>query len=181
MALFRNEAEKNGEPELAVKPQPSPVQAAPAPPPPIPERRLERPAPVSPSEACAYLDRGAKVSGKLSFEGPARVEGQVEGEIHAKDLVIGESAVVTAQINAASITIAGTVRGEVVATQRLEVRPSAKISGNITAPKLIVHEGAIFDGHCAMQGDGMREDRKLSAHRRPESGVSPADGQIQAR
>ena len=117
----------------------------------------------------AYLDRGSKISGKLKFEGPAQIDGQVDGEISAKDtLMIGDSAVVSAQIEAASIIVAGKLSGEIVASERIEIRPSAKVSGNLKTPKLIVHEGAIFDGNCAMQPEDVREDRKSTKLRKEE-------------
>jgi cytoskeletal protein CcmA (bactofilin family) len=65
-------------------------------------------APAATGEARDYLDKGSKIMGKLFFEGPARIDGQVDGEISANDvLVIGESAVVTAKLNAVSVVIAG--------------------------------------------------------------------------
>jgi cytoskeletal protein CcmA (bactofilin family) len=116
-----------------------------------------------------YLDQGSKISGKLKFEGPAQIDGQVDGEISAKDmLVIGDSAVVSAQIEASSIIVAGKLSGEIVASERIEIRPSAKVSGNLKAPRLIVHEGAIFDGNCAMQPEEARQDRKPTLLRKEE-------------
>jgi cytoskeletal protein CcmA (bactofilin family) len=113
------------------------------------------------SEARAHLDQGCKISGKLEFEEAARIEGQIDGEIIARDsLVIGESAVVTAKIKASSIVVAGTVSGEVTASQRIEIRASAKVSGNLTTPKLVVHEGATFEGYCAMQTDGAHKEQR---------------------
>ena len=41
-----------------------------------------------------------------------------------------------------------------IASQRIEIRPSAKVIGNLTAPVLVVHEGALFEGHCSMQPEG---------------------------
>src|SRR5262249_5351762 len=83
-----------------------------------------RPASVetsSNSEIGTYLDNGSKISGKLWFEGATRIDGQVDGEITSKEsLVIGESAVVTAQIRAKSIIVAGKANGEIIANQRLE-------------------------------------------------------------
>jgi len=111
-------------------------------------------------EGRAYLDKGSKVSGKLSFDGPARIDGQVDGEIHAKEsIMIGESAVVTAQIKAASVVVAGKISGDIVATQRIEIRPSAKVLGNVTSPVLIIHEGALFEGHCSMQAESPRDSK----------------------
>jgi hypothetical protein len=64
------------------------------------------------TEAHAYLDPGSSVSGKLEFEGPALIYGHIEGEIDATDVVmIGEGAVLTAQVKAASVLIAGIIKG----------------------------------------------------------------------
>jgi cytoskeletal protein CcmA (bactofilin family) len=113
-------------------------------------------------ESRAYLDQGSKISGKLYFEGPAEIDGQIDGEIVAQDdLLIGEGAVVTAQIRAASIVIAGEVNGEIVATQRIELGPFAKVLGKLTAPHLVVHKGAMFEGRCTMRSERSCEDRKL--------------------
>jgi cytoskeletal protein CcmA (bactofilin family) len=175
MALFSNEAEKtekNGRPQIVpnlqsapVTPQPSPIAPATA------ERELDR----KDSSACAYLDQSAKVNGKLFFDGAARIDGQVEGEISAKDLTIGETAQITAVITAASVIIAGNVKGEIKASQRLEIRPTARISGEISTPKLAMHEGAVFDGRCTMQPDGARENREISALRRDKQ-AAQGDG-----
>jgi cytoskeletal protein CcmA (bactofilin family) len=133
------------------------------------------------SDGHAYLDRGSKISGKISFEGPARIDGEVDGEISAKgNLTIGESAVITAHIRAASVSVAGKVSGDIVATQRIEIRPSAKVSGNITAPVLSVLEGAMFEGHCSMQPEGVREDRKVTVFPKEERVAQAAGGQKQA-
>jgi len=87
--------------------------------------------------------------------------------------MIGESAVVTAQIKASSIIVAGKVSGEIIASERIEIRPSAKVSGNLTTPRLVVHDGAIFEGNCVMQPDGVRKDRR-------ERVASQANGQSQS-
>ncbi len=173
MALFSNEADKNGRPETAAKPQavsPLSPQRSPA-----PSAAAEHAPERKDSSACAYLDRSAKVNGKLAFEGAARIDGQVDGEISAGELTIGETAVVTATIAAASVIVAGTVKGEITAKQKLEIRPTARVSGEISAPKLVILEGAIFDGRCSMQPDGAREERDFSL-RRKEKNAAQADG-----
>jgi cytoskeletal protein CcmA (bactofilin family) len=154
----------------------------PVPPPTLEGRSVSpRPSSAAPLEARAYLDQGSKVTGKISFEGPARIDGQVDGEITAKDSVtIGENAVVTAQIKAASIVVAGKISGDLTASQRIEIRPSAKVLGNLTAPVLVVHEGAVFEGHCAMQPESAREDRKVTVFLKEERMVVQAGGQKQA-
>jgi len=68
---------------------------------------------VGAGEARTYLHEGSKVMGKLFFEEPVRIDGQVDGEICANEVVIGESAVVTTQLRAASVVIAGKVSGDI--------------------------------------------------------------------
>ncbi|MGA7872278.1 MAG: polymer-forming cytoskeletal protein [Candidatus Binatus sp.] len=182
MALFTKEPEKNPKLQPVTSPHASstsPAAAASASSPmPATAPRANEPAA---SEGRAYLDRGSKISGKISFEGPARIDGEVDGEINAKDsLTIGESAVITAHIRAASVSVAGKVSGDIVATQRIEIRPSAKVSGNITAPVLAVQEGALFEGHCSMQPEGIRDDRKVTVFPKEERVAQAAGGQKQA-
>ena len=184
MALFNKEPEKSPKIQPTITPQASSLSPAPS-----ASAATSSAPPVAPartngaaaSEGRAYLDRGSKITGKISFEGPARIDGEVDGEINAKDsLVIGESAAVTAHIRAASVSVAGKVSGDIIATQRIEIRPSAKVSGNITAPVLSIQEGALFEGHCSMQPEGVREDRKVTVFPKEERVVQAAGGQKQA-
>jgi cytoskeletal protein CcmA (bactofilin family) len=181
MALFNKEADKNVRPEPPkVQPQTQQQTAAVAPAPPTPVAPPVPAAPVRPvmpaaSASGAYLDNSSRISGKLSFDGPTKIDGQVDGEIAAKDsLTIGESAVVTAQIKAASIVVAGKVSGDITATSRIEIRPSAKVVGNLTAPVLVVHEGATFEGHCSMAPEGARDERKVTMFPKEERAAQVA-------
>ena len=179
MSLFNSkEPEKNVKQQAVTTPPPvQPVQSAPVPLPaaavvdtkPVNNNNINsninsvaKPAPIPASSAGAYLDAGSRISGKLSFETAARIDGQVDGEINAKDsLTIGESAVVAAQIKADSVVVAGKVSGDIIAIRRIEIRPSAKVLGNVTAPTLVINEGALFEGHCAMQAEA-HDDRKVT-------------------
>jgi cytoskeletal protein CcmA (bactofilin family) len=183
MALFNSkEPEKTAKPSSTTSTQPITATAAPA----HDDRGVygkavaasaSAPAAQSAGEGRAYLDRGSRINGKLSFDGPARIDGTVEGEINAKDsLMIGETAVVTAQVRAASIVVAGKVNGDLSASSRIEIRPSAKVLGNLTVPVLVVHEGALFEGHCSMQPEGAREDRKITVVPKEERVVQAVAG-----
>ena len=169
MALFNKEPEKNPKIQPTTTPIGSATSSAPASSTSSTSPAAARANGPAPADGRAYLDRGSKISGKISFEGPARIDGEVDGEINAKDsLTIGESAVITAHIRAGSVSVAGKVSGDIVATQRIEIRPSAKVSGNITAPVLSILEGALFEGHCSMQPEGVREDRKVTVFPKEE-------------
>lgn len=99
----------------------------------------------------AFLGKGTKVVGTLSFNGPVELDGAVEGEIQSKDtLTIGESAVIHAKIHGAEITIKGTVTGDIVATKRLAIKRPARVTGNIASPTLSIEDGVQFEGRCSM-------------------------------
>jgi cytoskeletal protein CcmA (bactofilin family) len=105
--------------------------------------------------AHSYLDPGCRVTGELHFEGAARIDGQIDGQVDAKDLIVfGKSAVVTAKISAESVILAGAVSGEITASHCIELRSSAEMQGIVTTPRLIVDDGAVFKGHCSMQLKG---------------------------
>jgi len=108
---------------------------------------------VAPSEDAvqAHLGKGSRVEGKLTFEATVKIDGQIDGEIDAKEAVIvGETAVVTAQVSAGTVIVKGKVTGDIVARKRVELCAPAKVMGNITTPSLIIHDGVFFEGHCSM-------------------------------
>jgi len=98
----------------------------------------------------SWIGKGTKVSGKMNFSKPARIEGEAEGEITGDEIVIAPGAVVTARIAAVRLTIGGTVTGEVIARERIELLPSARLRCTLITPSLVLNEGAQFDGDCKM-------------------------------
>jgi cytoskeletal protein CcmA (bactofilin family) len=147
-ALFANK-DRPGSPDPRPDGQarePAPVEVKP-----MFEREREKVHVDEASGASAFLGKGSKVTGKLTFEGPARIEGQVEGEIAAQDsLVIGESAVVHAQVNGTSVVVHGQVTGDINARTKLEIRMPSRVTGNISTPSLVIQDGAVFEGQCTM-------------------------------
>lgn len=110
-------------------------------------------APASARDVQAHLGQGSRVEGKLTFDGSVRIDGQVEGEISAQDMVVlGETADVSAQIVANTIVVQGRVTGDLNARNRVELKAPASVAGNISTPCLVIHEGVVFEGHCAMGG-----------------------------
>jgi len=123
----------------------------------------------------AFLGKGTRISGKISFEGTARIEGQVEGEIVANDtLLIGESALLNAQISGGTVVIHGKVTGDIHASKKLEIRSPGRLYGNVTTPSLVIEEGVIFEGHCSMGATESRGDRKVTLLAKDERGNDPA-------
>lgn len=103
-------------------------------------------------EICAIIEEGCRFEGNLSFNGVVRIAGIINGSIFSNDtLIVSEGAVINADINANIILISGTVKGNIKATSRVEIRRPARFEGTITAPSLIVEEGVIFHGVTKMK------------------------------
>ena len=160
-------------------PQPNQASLMPRQSPAADEGKVASPRQAARARLESYLNQGSKISGKLYFGGRTEIDGQIEGEIVAKDsILIGESAVVTAPIMATSIIVAGNVKGDIIGTRRIELRPSAKVSGRLIAPDLVVHKGAMFEGHCAMRPEGLCGDRKITVFPRDEDTAADSFGFI---
>lgn len=105
----------------------------------------------APGKLEAFLGKGCKIVGNLTFTGPVEIDGSVEGEVNAQDrITIGESAVVNAKIVGGEVIVKGTVNGDIIASKRLSLKKPAKILGNITSTNLSIEEGVIFEGKCLM-------------------------------
>ncbi|MEE9614682.1 MAG: polymer-forming cytoskeletal protein [Thermodesulfobacteriota bacterium] len=103
-------------------------------------------------EATGFIDKGMRFNGKLDFEGTVRIDGNFKGEIKSEGtLIVGEGALVEAEINVSSAVIAGEIRGSVNGARRVELKAPGKMVGDIRTPTLIIGEGVVFDGNCVME------------------------------
>ena len=100
----------------------------------------------------ALIQEGCHFEGHLSCRGVATISGEVSGRIFSDDtLIITEGAIVNADIHGHIILIAGTVKGNIKATARVEIKKPARFEGTIMSPGLVVEEGVIFHGTTKMQ------------------------------
>ena len=161
-------------PEAPRPVEPTPAAAAPQvkPAPEVkPTPKVETPPPVSSTAGLvAYLYKGSRVSGQLSFQGPARIDGFVEGEIQCQGPVtVGEGAELRARISGQIVVIQGKVEGNVTAKERVELLAPARLIGNVSAPRLIIKDGVVFDGDCSMgvakQKDGVTSSQNVTIER----------------
>ncbi len=107
------------------------------------------------------LDVDASMQGTLHFKDPVnlRINGKFEGALETRgNLTIGSTAVVTADISGDVVTIGGRVRGKIVAHELLNLLPTAVLEGDIYPERLVVAEGAVFEGKCTMLRDFLNAD-----------------------
>ena len=90
-------------------------------------------------------------SGNLESSGSLHVHGRVEGSLVARDdIFIAEEAEIDAVVSAATVTVAGNVRGSINCSDRFEVLPRGRVMGDVRAPVIVIHEGALVAGEIAM-------------------------------
>ena len=102
-----------------------------------------------------WLEVDASMTGTLAFKDPVnlQINGRFDGTLETKgNLAIGERAEVKATIQGEAITIGGTVNGTVTASGRVELQASARVTGKIASPRVIMQDGAIFHGTLEMMG-----------------------------
>ncbi|MFH1047331.1 MAG: polymer-forming cytoskeletal protein [Patescibacteria group bacterium] len=103
------------------------------------------------------ISASVKVEGDFVSQGNVLIEGEVEGSLRTeKDLRVGEHARISADVFAASATVAGEVRGNIEVSGRLELEPTAKIYGDVKTADLIVASGAVINGKLVM-GAGIED------------------------
>ncbi|MEE4271427.1 MAG: polymer-forming cytoskeletal protein [Thermoanaerobaculales bacterium] len=103
--------------------------------------------------ASTLIAKGTHIEGRIDGKGDVRVEGSVKGKLECSSTVhVAEGGRVEAAVQAETISIAGRVRGNVTGSRKIELGPSADVEGDITAPRILIREGATFEGQVNMTG-----------------------------
>jgi cytoskeletal protein CcmA (bactofilin family) len=99
-----------------------------------------------------FVGHGTTLTGETNFQMMLRVDGHLTGSVASDGgtLIVGTNGVVDANVSVASAMINGTVNGDIVATERLQLGRTAKVVGNIETPRLVLEDGAILEGGCSM-------------------------------
>jgi cytoskeletal protein CcmA (bactofilin family) len=109
-------------------------------------------------QVMANIGKSISIKGDLSGNEDLEIEGKVEGKVELPNnqLTIGSNGDVQAQVTAKSVVIVGRVAGDVHGTERVEIQATGVVEGDVTAPKLIVAEGARLNGsiHMTEKGGG---------------------------
>jgi cytoskeletal protein CcmA (bactofilin family) len=105
-------------------------------------------APADERRVAAWIGRALRIEGRIVSEENLTIDGHVEGtiEVGNHNLTIGAGAAVKADLSAKSITVSGTVNGSLTATERIDLSASASVFGDISAPRLVMDDGAVVKG-----------------------------------
>ena len=118
------------------------------------------------------LGRDTSIEGTMTFKETIRVDGQIKGKLISREgtVIIGEHAVIDADIQVAVAVIRGKINGRVEAKQRIEIFAPAQVQGDISAPTVAIDSGVIFNGNCQMASQRLNElkpPEKLSKAEQP--------------
>jgi len=97
------------------------------------------------------LGKETDFNGVMRFRDSLKIDGTFSGEIVSSGfLYVEQGAVITANIRVGSVVVGGTVKGNIEATEKLEMLATGKVYGNIRTAKLRIADGVIFEGKCEM-------------------------------
>src|SRR5438093_12743588 len=135
-------------------------------------------------EELASIGKSIVINGELSGSENLTIEGQVDGKIELRDhvLTVGSNGRIKAQVTAKSVVVLGHVTGNLTATERVDIRESGSVEGDIVAPRVTIADGSHFRGSIDMQRkeQSAATDRavglKLDA-KAPMPAAAPANGE----
>lgn len=110
----------------------------------------------SPKSTVAHIGKSVVIRGELSGSEDLYIDGQVEGTIELREhhLTVGPNGRVQANINAKEVVIQGSVKGNVKAVDRVEIRKSGSLTGDLVAARVVIEDGAFFKGSIDIQKAG---------------------------
>jgi cytoskeletal protein CcmA (bactofilin family) len=98
-----------------------------------------------------FMDEGTEFLGELRFRNVLRIDGRLKGKVVSDNtLIVGETGHVEADIDCGVVSIRGTVLGRVHGRQRIELLAGSRVLATLVSPKLVIEDGAYFEGECEM-------------------------------
>ncbi|HKX84507.1 MAG TPA: polymer-forming cytoskeletal protein [Pyrinomonadaceae bacterium] len=112
-----------------------------------------------------FVGHGTTLTGETNFQMLLRVDGHLTGTVTSDGgtLIVGTNGQVDANVSVSIATINGNVNGDIIATEKIQLGRTAKVVGNIAAPRLVIEDGAILEGSCAMTKAREAQDKQVNA------------------
>ena len=106
----------------------------------------------------ASIGKSLVIKGEVSGSESLYIDGQVEGSINpaGSSVTVGRSGVVAANINASEIVVLGKVRGNLVASDRVDIRSEGSLTGDVVAQRISIEDGAFFKGGIDIRKPGQK-------------------------
>jgi cytoskeletal protein CcmA (bactofilin family) len=125
----------------------------------------------------SFITSDVEVIGTIKSSSAIRLDGKLEGELHCEsDVAIGKTAVIKGNLEVNSITVAGTINGNITARDKIELKSTAKLLGDIKAKRLSVEDGVTFVGRSEVNPTGAetpKPQQAPAADQKPKQGEPP--------
>lgn len=96
--------------------------------------------------------REAYFQGTLTAKGSLKIDGRIDGSIvDAKMVTVGKTGKIKGDISCETCSVSGEVKGNILALAAIEVMSGARVEGDLRAPRIVLEEGAFFNGNCSME------------------------------
>lgn len=106
---------------------------------------------LDPVKELNMIAAGTTVEGKIRTQGSVRVDGKVIGEVTAGEvLAVGQTGEIEGNVTAKNLTVGGKIRGSINVAEKAVLEGKAVVRGDLRAARLVIDEGAIFDGKVSM-------------------------------
>jgi len=161
--------------------QSEPIRSTPGPEPQAPAHAAPSAVPAnrtgdSPTDKDAVITHGLFVKGEISGTGSLYIDGKVEGAINlpGERVAIGKNGQVGANVTAREVVVMGKVRGNVSASDRVDIRAEGALSGDVSAARISIEDGAFFKGGIDIRKGDAKPVQTLSAPPPGQLGISAA-------
>lgn len=117
------------------------------------------------------ISKGAIFDGKIKSADSVRIDGQMTGEVVSDATIeVGESGVVQGNLTAKHVITAGRIRGAISAAEKVELKGTSRLDGDLVTVRLVIEDGAQFEGMCSMGG----KPREAGRAPAPAGATAPA-------
>src|SRR5207245_7037124 len=122
-------------------------------------------------EELASIGKSIVINGELSGSEDLTIEGRVDGKIELRDhvLTVGSNGRIKAQVSAKAIVVLGQVTGNLNATEKVDIKESGSVEGDIVAPRVAIADGSHFRGSIDMQKKDQPADKTVGTFTKPEA------------
>jgi cytoskeletal protein CcmA (bactofilin family) len=123
------------------------------------------------------IGKGSVVEGTLKVQSSLRVDGRIKGQVTTTDsLVIGKEGEIEGEIRVKNAIVGGRIKGKIFASGKVVLEAKSTFHGELKTSKLVIDEGAVFEGVCSMSDDGkmlaLPEGTNASDRARPSERVA---------
>jgi cytoskeletal protein CcmA (bactofilin family) len=125
---------------------------------------------IDENKITGFCDKDTDFKGDLHFKGSFRIDGRFKGKIDSDSiLIIGDNGKVEADVKVGHLIISGEIKGNIQASQKVEIHSNGRVMGTIISPKLTVEEGAYLEANCQTTD----KTPPLMPEKKTEPGIQP--------